>query len=230
MFGGTRTEVAMSIRASLMLFGFLSLAALARSAQTGEAHPRAPKLEARLLKALGDLNKETIGELAKEVGRLEEEDRRLLPFRVRTGSVEFRFSGECPGHPEYVEFVVSSKNRDYESLLVLSKAELQRSEQVWKVVERLAKAGELKSVAYKKFLGVSPREPALQLNLVFVVKGQARSENLDNLLLKKEGAYLDWEEDGARLNGDRKLDRALVPPMRQPAQLIVIVRPAFLNP
>src|SRR5262249_19661789 len=147
----------------------------------GHATSKASELEARLLKALGDFNKETIGELVKEVGKLKEADRRLLPFRVRPSSVELRFTGECPGHPEYVEFVASNANRDYESLLVLSKSELQRMEQVWKVVERLAKSGQLKNVAHKRFLGVSAREPALELTLVFVVKGQPRTENLEDL-------------------------------------------------
>jgi ankyrin repeat protein len=201
------------------------------SAQADKPHSKGIiDLEARLRKALGDSKREAIDELAREVGKLKEEDRRKLPFRVRPGSVEFRFRGECPGHTDSVEFVVSNKNGDYESLLVLSKTELERFEQLWKVIEHLARSGQLKNVATKKHYGLPLREPALEANLLHVAMGQARLENLNNILLKKVGGYLSWEEDGLRLEGDRNMDKALVPSTRQPAELLVVVRPTFLNP
>jgi len=179
------------------------------------------ELEARLIQALGDARADPIHALAKDVQRLTEEQRRTLPFRVRPGAVEFRFQGDCPGHTN-VEFVLSNKFFEYESLLVVNKADLERAGRMWKAIQQLAKA---------------QQTPAMEFKLVFVQKGQARVEDLQNVFHKvdfkaQKDFYwrsLSWQDEGLRIDNSA-MDPALVPTTPQRAEVIVIVRAKFLNP
>ena len=203
----------------------------AQTRKQGKAVQVAAHLEAQVLRALSEANAKAVDALADDVAWLKAADRQTLPFRLRPGAVEFRFQGECPGHTGYVEFIVSNKNRDYESLLVLDKTELQRFERLWKVVEQLAGAKQLKNVKHRKGHGMTIREPALELSLMYAVKGEPRIESLDSIFLKSGwGAKAELaEDDGLWIEDDRHLDKTLVPSTRQPGQIIVVVRPAFLN-
>jgi hypothetical protein len=189
-------------------------------ASQGKNTATGPELEARLLKALAEAKTEALATLAGDVQRLTAKQRKNLTFRLRPGAVEFRFLGECPGHRD-VEFVLANKNRDYEALLVISQADLERADRLWKVVRQLAKAGQLS---------------ALEFKLLFVDKGQARLEDLEDVFHKIDAKkrkdyyvrFLEWEDDGLRIR-DTDMDPALVPAVRQPAQIVIVVRPAFLD-
>jgi Ankyrin repeats (3 copies)/Ankyrin repeats (many copies) len=178
------------------------------------------ELEANLLKALADGKATATEELAADILRLSDQQRRGLKFRVRPNVMEFRFDGQCPGHHS-VEFLLSNKNRDYESLLVLDKTELERAARLWQVVRQLAKAG---------------HPPALEFKLLFVEKGQARMEDLQNVFhkidFKKQKDYyvrfLEWEDDGLRIR-DPDIDPATAPKGRQNAQMLIIVRPTHIK-
>ena len=171
------------------------------------------ELESRLLKAMAAPKPDSFRDLAKNICRLTKGQRRALNFRLRPGVVEFRFSGECPGHTDRnVEFIVSNKNRDYESLLVLDKGELERAKRVWKVFKQLSKAGQTAVVEFK---------------ILWVENKKARYEDLYDVFRKKRKTdyrrYLEWEEDGLRIP-NIAMDLATVPLMRQPAQMILILR------
>jgi hypothetical protein len=199
------------------------------SAQEKKDEPKKSSFESRVLKALADGKVDAVTDLVKEVAALKEDDRTSLPFRLRGHSVEFRFQGECPGHTDYIEFIASNSNREYESLIVLNKAEFIRAREVLKVVTGLAKSKQLKNVSEKRFVGFQLHDPALEFNLLYMGKANAHSENLENILVKREGAYLSWEDDGIRLRGDRDINKSYVPSSKQAAVLILIVRPDFLH-
>ncbi|HMF15849.1 MAG TPA: hypothetical protein VKE98_01525 [Gemmataceae bacterium] len=181
--------------------------------------PQPAELEAKLLKALADRNRSRIARVAADILCLSDEQRRSLKFRVRPGAVEFRFVGRCPGH-EDVEFLLSNQNRAYESLLVLEKAELTRAEKVWKAA-KLARA---------------TLPPFLQLKLLWMDKDKIRCEDLQDAFRKTDPnqrtkqyfSRLSWEDDGLRIP-NIPLDPAAVPHTDQTAQILIILRPAFLD-
>jgi hypothetical protein len=190
------------------------------SIKQDEKKPSPAEFEARLLKALADDNAPATEELAADIARLSDQQRRGLKFRVRPNAMEFRFDGQSPGHAS-VEFLLSNQNRAYESLLVLDKAELERVARLWQVVRQLAKAG---------------HAPALEFKLLFVEKGQARIEDLQNVFhkinFKNQQDYfvrfLAWEEDGLRIR-DAEMDHATAPRGKQNAQMIIILRPTQMK-
>lgn len=177
------------------------------------------ELEAKLLTAVTVGKGDAVEAVGAAITQLSEEQRRGLKFRVRPGEVEFRFGGFCPSH-ETVEFLLSNRIRDYESLLVLDEAELERAAKVWKAATR-AKA---------------TQPPFVQFKLLWMEKDKARCEDLEDAFRKvaprqrKELFYprLRWEDDGLRIP-NIALDRAAVPQTAQAAQVLVILRPAFLN-
>jgi hypothetical protein len=182
-----------------------------------EKQPAAGKLEARLLKALGEGKVAAIKAVSEDIQRLSEDQRRGLAFRVRPDAIEFRFVGHCPGHGR-AEFLLSNKFREYESLLVLAPRELARAKKVWKAAQR-AKA---------------TRPPALGFKLLWTEKGKARCEDLEDALRmidpkERHGGYyqrLEWEDHGLRIP-NVKFDPVTVPGSAQPAQMLLILRPAF---
>jgi hypothetical protein len=183
--------------------------------------PSLGEIEARLLKAICDRKSSDIEALASDIRLLGDQQRHGLKIRVRPTAVEFRFDGECPGH-DSVEFLLSNKNRDYESLLIVSKTELERVAQVWQTVQQLVKAGQ---------------PPGLEFKLVFMEKGRPRIEDLQNVFWKidfreRKNDFvrsLEWGDDGLRIR-EPDMDPATVPRQRQDGQMIVILRPTFLAP
>jgi hypothetical protein len=207
----------MLFRTLLLLACSLLLCSLALAQQQDKPQPA--KLEAKLLKAIADGQSSAIEAVGADILRLSEEERRELPFRVRPGAVEFRFRGTCPRHTS-VEFLLSNKNRHYESLLVLEKAEFERAEKVWKVAKR-AKA---------------TRPPLLEFKLLWREKDEARCEDLDDVFRKikpKERQnshyrWLEWEDDGLRIP-NISVDPAAQPRKAQAAQMLMVLRPGFLS-
>ena len=188
-------------------------------AQQKSKPPQPAALEVKLLKALAECKRGAIERVAADILLLSDEQRRDLRFRLRPGAVEFRFAGRCPGH-EDVEFLLSNQNRGYESLLVVGKAELERAEKVWKAA-KLARA---------------TLPPFLELKLLWMDKDEIRCEDLQDAFRKTDPNQrtkqyfrrLSWEDDGLRIP-NIPLDPAAVPRADQTAQMLIILRPAFLD-
>ncbi len=201
---------------------FFAVCLLVLSAAASGQQPDRPDpadLEEKLLKAIGQRQSAVVEEVGAQLVRLNEDQRRALRFRVRPGVVEFRFRGISPGHSD-IEFLLSNKNRDYESLLVLDKTKFARAGRVWTA----AKGAKL----------IGP--PFVEFKLVWVEKGEPRTESLEDVFRKfvaKEGQdryyrHFEWEDDGLRIP-NIPVDPAAVPKAGQVAEMLVILRPAFLS-
>lgn len=194
----------------MLLRNSLALLAIFASASFAFAQS-APKLEARALKAVGDRDEAALEGIAADIARLKENERRGLRFRVRPEAIEFRFKGQSQGQT-YIEFILSNKFRDYESLLVLDETELAR-------LVKLAN-------------GINQRKekPSFEFRLLWSEKNIARSEDLFDVLgkidfkerRKRQYPSLQWSEEGLRID-NVEVDAVFVPAAKQVAEMLVIV-------
>src|SRR5262249_28756352 len=143
--------------------------------------------------------------------------------RIRTDAVEFRFRGDFPGKElagPYIEFLLSGADQAYESLFLIDKKENERLQRVWKTVRNLSEAD---------------KRVALTFKLAWADKGGAYVEDVEDILRTVDAETRDAalrglaiEADGLRID-NVKIDPATVPAVRQPAQMLIVIRPAFLE-
>ena len=115
-----------------------------------------------------------------------------------------------------LEYVISNRDKDYESLLVAGRDELDRLKKLGQALAALKKAGKQASLEYR---------------LVWVDKGQARVEDLQSIVgLLEEAkrneflAQLGFNEYGLGGEMNVKADHAVLPPSRTAAELLLTVR------
>ena len=88
------------------------------------------KLEDDVIAAMQGGMGKSFGQLRKEIQRLSPAARRSLSVSIRPGLFEWRFRGQHPADdlsPQMMEYVVSAKDKSYETLLVVEGAELARA-------------------------------------------------------------------------------------------------------
>lgn len=195
------------------------LALLAVPAGAAPPGPPAAELEARARKALEVGDAAALRALAEEVGKLAPEARRRLPLRVREGAVEFVFRGEFRGDqfsPEMLEYLVSVPDKDYESLLVVRAAELERVAALRPYFRTRAGEG---------------RRKWWSARLVWAEGGTPHSADLRDLLaplpVKERERFLDQlGVNTAGLGGDQNVrsDPGALPRKRVPAVLLLTLR------
>ena len=197
---------------------FLSVPILALT-QRSEERPAGAVIEAGVLRAIstGSLNR--LQAAAEDVRDLKPAQRTQLPLRIRPDRVEFRFRGEYPGGEsvhEMLEYVISNRDKDYESLLVAGREELDRLKKLGQALAALKKAGKQASLEYR---------------LVWVDKGQARVEDLQSIVgLLEEAkrneflAQLGFNEYGVGGQMNVKADPAVLPARHTAAELLLTVR------
>src|SRR5262249_4003827 len=188
----------------------------------GAAVP-ARDIEARTLSALQERDAKAVRAVALAINSLGDAERRRLPIRIRTDAVEFRFRGDFPGKElagPYIEFLLSHPDRAYESLFLIDKTENERLQRLGKAVRDLSKA---------------EKHVALTFKLAWADKGGAHVEDVEDILRlvdaqAREAALraLAIGPDGLRID-NVKIDPAALPLVRQPSQMLIIIRPAFLE-
>jgi hypothetical protein len=179
----------------------------------------AQKWEARALAALEAKDRKELQALAAEFMRLAPEVRRALPLKVYEDSVEFAFRGEFPADKTpwgMLEYLASSPEKDYESLLVVSAAELKRVQALKPVFEKRAGKGSGKWWS-ARLVWVEDKLPqALDLtDLLRPLKAAERERFLAELHILDAGL-------GGTLNVNA--DPAYLPKGRVPALLLLTIR------
>jgi hypothetical protein len=202
----------------MRLVRVLLFALVVLPAPAGAAGP-ASEFEARARKALEAGDVAALRALAADLGRLTPEARRTLPLRVREGVVEFAFRGEFFGDqfsPEMLEYVVSGRGKDYESLLVAPEAELERVQALRPYFDKRAGEG---------------RRKWWSARLVWADGGTPHSADLGDLIVglgaKERERFLDQlGVNGAGLGGDKnvKSEPGALPQKRVPALLLLTLR------
>jgi hypothetical protein len=184
---------------------------------------RANDLEARTLSALHARDAKAVRAVALAINALSDAERRRLPMRIRSDAVELRVRGEFPGKdlagPD-IEFLLSLPDRAYESLFLIDKKENERLQRLWKSVRHLSEAD---------------KRVALTFKLAWADKGGAYVEDVEDILRTVDAKASDAalrglviEPDGLRID-NVKIDPATLPAVRQPAQMLIVFRPAFLE-
>jgi len=174
--------------------------------------------EARSLKTLEAKDRTALRTLAAEFGKLSPEDRRQLPLRIRTDSVEFTFRGEFAGEkfrPGMLEYLVSSSAKDYESLLIASPTELERVQALRRLFEKRAGEG---------------RRQWWSAQLIWIEDDKPQAIGLSDLLVHLEPRdqvqFLDQIRiTSAGLGGTTNVraDSGLLPRKRVPARLLLTI-------
>jgi hypothetical protein len=202
----------------MRLVHVLLFALMVLPAPAGAAGP-ASEFEARARKALETGDVAALRALAADLGRLTPEARRALPLRVREGVVEFAFRGEFFGDqfsPEMLEYMVSGRGKDYETLLVAPEVELERVQALRPYFDKRAGEG---------------RRKWWSARLVWADGGTPHSADLSDLLVglgaKERERFLDQlGVNGAGLGGDKnvKSEPGALPRKRVPALLLLTLR------
>jgi hypothetical protein len=197
----------------VLLFTLAAFAAPARAAGP------ASEFEARARKALETADVAALRLLAADIGKLTPEARRALLLRVREGVVEFAFRGEFFGDqfpPEMLEYVVSGRGKDYETLFVASEAELERVQALRPYFDKRAGEGRRKWWSARR---------------VWADGGTPHSADLSDLLVglgaKEREQFLDQlGVNAAGLGGDKnvKSEPGALPRKRVPALLLLTLR------
>jgi hypothetical protein len=193
------------------------------------------ELEAWLLLALYDRSRPAVRKLAAEIAALDLAARRSLNIRVRDDAVEFRFVGEFPGAHHLgdgsgsgeVEFILSEsrlsgsvRSRCYQSLCLVDEAGLERLEAVWTAVKRVIDVD---------------KAPPVEFRLLWTEDGGSRSEDLlDVCRLEEPKRHADCLRDLKFARGGLRtcrfrVDLAALPKSPQAVQVLVVIRPAFLD-
>jgi hypothetical protein len=179
----------------------------------------APKIEARALETLEKGDRAALRSLAAEFGKLPAEARRDLPLRVREDSVEFAFRGEFRGDQfsaEMLEYLVSGPGKDYESLLVVPAAELERVQTLRRFFEKRAGEG---------------RRMWWTAQLIWTEEAAPRAIDLRDLLIhlgkKERDQFLDQlHVNSAGLGGSMNVnsEAGVLPRTRVPGRLLLTIR------
>src|SRR5262249_49611054 len=147
--------------------------------------PDEAAVEAAVLRALATgsfARLKAAGEDAHDLGPAR---RAKLPLRVRPDGVEFRFRGDYPGGSPFqmLEYLASVPEKDYESMLVLTPAEMERLKKLGQALADLKKAG---------------RRAELQYKLVWAEGDRARVEDVRDMLagLGEDGAQAFFDQLG----------------------------------
>jgi hypothetical protein len=207
----------------IRVIGLLSVLSLSAPilALTHKPEERAAEsvIETRVLRAISTGSLHRLQAAAEDVRDLKPAERAQLPFRIRPEAVEFRFRGEYPGGEsvhEMLEYVISNRDKDYESLLVAGREELDRLKKLGQALAALKKAGKQASLEYR---------------LVWVDKDQAHVEDLQSIVgLLQDAkrneflAQIGFNEYGLGGEMNVKADPALLPTRRTAAELLLTVR------
>jgi hypothetical protein len=178
-----------------------------------------PKWEARALTALAAGDRKALAALADEFRKLPAGERLALPLRVRDDSVELAFRGEFPADKSpggMLEYLASSRDKDYESLLVVPEAERKRLQALRPVFAKRAGEGRRKwwSARLVWAEGAEPRSADVA-DLLLLLKPKERDRFRDNITVLDAG-----------LGGDMNVeaDPAALPRKRVPAVLLLTLR------
>jgi len=174
--------------------------------------------ESRAIAALAVGDKPALRSLAAEFRKLPAEDRSKLPLQIRDGAVEFTFRGDFPGNEspwQMLEYLACGSGKEYESLLVVSAAELKRVQALRPYFENQPKEGRGKSWSAR---------------LVWVADGKPESASLTDLLdvlepKLRERFVNQIHVISAGLGGDLNVaaDPARLPRRRLPALLLLTI-------
>jgi hypothetical protein len=202
------------MKACLCLFVVALGAAPLRAAD----EPRAPEpsLEARVLEALVADRPQLLAAYKEELDRLPPGERRQSGLRIDERAVELHFHGRHPllAKETAVEFLLSTEDRAYESLLVVTERDVARLASLAKVIAALTKE--------------DAADSPLRAQLVWVEERQVRVESVRQLLGQSAEEHrrlwpaAEVELDGLRVPGTR-LDRSIAPREATSATLIVTI-------
>ena len=173
-------------------------------------------IETEILRAMeGGMGPE-VAEFRKSIRALAPEARRKLAMTVRPGEYQWRFQGVHPADRlGLLEYIVSSKIKNYETLLVVEGKELERLQRFGRAFDTLRR-----------------RLPDTEVNvqLSWFEHGRVRTVGLWEILAFHEAAKV--KEFIKRLDGNDsgigainlKPDLAALPQERTPAQVIITLR------
>jgi hypothetical protein len=200
------------------MFALTLLVAPVRMASTSAGEP-ATKFEARVLKALEDKDRAAMRSLAAKFRKLSPEARRELPLRVREDSVEFAFRGSFAGdkfNAEMFEYLVSSSEKDYESLLVVPAPELGRVQALQPFFDKRAGEGRRKWWSAQLIWTDGDAPQSIDLgDLLIHLEEKDRRRFLDQLGVISAGL-------GGTTNVNA--DSGFLPRKRVPAKLLLTIR------
>jgi hypothetical protein len=175
--------------------------------------------ESRAIAALAAGDQKALQSLAEKYRALLPGERGKLPVRIRGDAVEFAFRGEFPGDQTpwtILEYLASGSGKDYESLLVVSKAELERLQALRPLFPKQPGKGHGKLWSAR---------------LAWVEDGQPASASLADLLapltLEERDRFVDQiGVDSAGLGGSLNIaaDPAGLPRKRVPALLLLTLQ------
>jgi hypothetical protein len=179
----------------------------------------APKWEGRALAALSAGDQKTLRSLAEEYRRLPLPERSKLPVRIRAGEVEFTFRGKFPGDRTpwvLLEYLASDPGKDYESLLVVSEAELKRIQALDLFFHKQAEKGRGKLWSARLVWAEDGQPESLGLmDLLAPLKADERDRFLDQIDVNSFGL-------GGTMNVYADPDR--LPRKRVPALLLLTIQ------
>jgi hypothetical protein len=177
------------------------------------------KWESRGIDALATGNQKALRLLAEEYIKLTPADRGKLPVRIRDDAIEFAFHGEFPGDKtpwSMLEYLASVSGKDYETLLVVSEAELMRVQTLRPFFDKQPQKG---------------RGKLLSARLTWVEDGRPGSVDLVDLLAPLKAVEREQFRDQiavntAGLGGDLNFeaDAACLPRRRVAALLLVTIQ------
>jgi hypothetical protein len=204
---------------ALRVAAFALCCLVASPGASGRAEGPGLDWERPAIAALADGNAKALRSLAEAYRGLPPGDRAKLPVRIHEDAVEFVFRGEFPGDQSpwgMLEYLASGPGKDYESLLVVSEAELKRTQ----ALRRLFKPRPQKG-----------RGKLWSARLVWALDGKPESVNLTDLLAplkpeERERFRDQIEVNSAGLGGSLNVqaDPACLPRKRVPALLLLTVR------
>jgi hypothetical protein len=201
--------------ASTFVLGCL-VATLGVSARAGEPDQ---KWESRAVAALAAGDQPSLRALAEEYRKLSAQDRGKLQVRIREDAVEFAFRGEFPGDKTpwgILEYLASVPGKDYESLLVVSEAELKRVQALGPFFEKQPPKGRGKLLSARLVWVEDGKPESISLaDLLASLKAEERERFLDNL-----------QDNNAGLGGNLNVaaDDAHLPHKRVRALLLLTIR------
>jgi hypothetical protein len=200
------------------LCAFALLAAPPGKPDRKPSETRDAAAEARVLKALAGEDLTALAALARKLHVPDPTKRRDIGLHIKRDVVEFHFRGEFPGDKivtEMLEYAVSNKDKDYETLLVAEADEL----------ERLQKLGEALGAWRRR-----GRAPALTVRLSWTDVGKKNVKGLDEILAREKPAsradflrLLEFNKSGLGAFNLKAEPKAL-PKRRLPAEVVIGVR------
>ena len=124
-------------------------------------------LESRVIRAVIDNRPKLVAALVEELQALPAGERGKLPFRIYRESFEMRFDGvlSTAFSPDFLEYLVSARQKDYESLVVVGEADIARL-----------------TSAQKLFEARKDGSPIYRFQLAWSEDGQARVENIRDII------------------------------------------------